>query len=354
MIYKDQRTMEGKRAPLPSRLFQYNIIEGKDDLEERYERCYSNLQSIISGKGDRECNDALLSAVSKDPKSHEDICLGFIVAILTEPDNASKHYRHLVHSAKDGLQCVLQELTRIVADKYLKLKETVRQQIIWFIREMIRNQVTAIDGVCWILMRQIAGGDLSQKNLWLADSLMDIFMENRVWLEKYQFLLASVVYNYLRIIEDHSHPNLAELRKKEVVFVVSLIRERFQDVLIIGRDFLRLLQNISRIPEIEELWNDILHNPGSLSVNFTGVVQVMNTRTSRRFLQSRITPDMEKKLVFLTSQVRFGNHKRYQEWFQKNYLATMESQTLRCDLIRFIVGVIHPPNELLSSDIIPR
>ena len=354
MIFPNSRTMDGKRGPLPSRMFTYNLIEGKDELEDKYERCYTTLQSVISGKGDRECNDALLSAVSKDTKSHEEICLGFIVAILTEPDNASKHYRHLVHCAKDGLHFVLNELIRLIADKFLKVKDTVRSQLIWFTKEMIRNQVTNIDGVCWTLMRQIAGGDVSQKNLWLADSLMDIFLENRAWLEKYQFLLASVVYTYLRIIEDHSHPNLSALRDKEVSFVVTLIRDRFNDVLVIGRDFLRLLQNISRIPEIEELWNDILHNPTSLSVSFTGVVQVMNTRTSRRFLQSRITPDMEKKLVFLTSQVRFGNHKKYQEWFQKTYLNTIESQTLRCDLIRFIVGVIHPPNELLCSEIIPR
>ena len=52
--------------------------------------------------------------------------------------------------------------------------------------------------------------------------------------------------------------------------------------------------------------------------------------------------------------MRFGSHKRYQDWFQKHYLSTPESQSLRCDLIRFIVGVIHPTNELLCSDIIPR
>ena len=52
--------------------------------------------------------------------------------------------------------------------------------------------------------------------------------------------------------------------------------------------------------------------------------------------------------------MRFGNHKRYQEWFQKQYLATPESQSIRCDMIRFIVAVIHPTNELLCSDIIPR
>lgn len=58
--------------------------------------------------------------------------------------------------------------------------------------------------------------------------------------------------------------------------------------------------------------------------------------------------------MFFDFQVRFGNHKRYQDWFQRQYLATPESQSLRCDIIRFIVGVIHPTNELLCSDIIPR
>lgn len=120
------------------------------------------------------------------------------------------------------------------------------------------------------------------------------------------------------------------------------------------RDLVRLLQNVARIPEFEGLWKDVLLNPKSLSPNFNGILQLLQTRTSRRFLQSRLTPDMERKLVFLTSQVRFGNHKRYQDWFQRQYLATPESQSLRCDLIRFIVGVIHPTNELLCSDIIPR
>ena len=36
------------------------------------------------------------------------------------------------------------------------------------------------------------------------------------------------------------------------------------------------------------------------------------------------------------------------------FLNTPESQTLRCDLIRFIIGCIHPSNEVLCSDIIPR
>jgi hypothetical protein len=345
--------VQKKTAPT-SRLYAHTILDAKDEYEEKYEKAASSLQTLLAGKGEKELNDSLSVTVGKDPKSHEDICLGFLVLILTEPDNAQKHYRHLTLISRDGFKCVITELSKLITDKYLKFKEEVRKQLLWFIKEMIKNQVLSIDGLCWTLMRQIAGGDLSQRNLWLSDTLMDLYMENRVWLEKFQFLYLSVVYTYLRIIEDHAHANHSSLRTKEVHFVVGLIRDRFTDVVNIGRDFVRLLQNIARIPEVEELWNDMLHNPSVLAPNFTGITQFMTTRTSRRFLQSRITPDMEKKLVYLTSQVRFGSHKRYQDWFQKSYLATMESQTLRCDLIRFIVGVIHPTNELLCSDIIPR
>ena len=41
-------------------------------------------------------------------------------------------------------------------------------------------------------------------------------------------------------------------------------------------------------------------------------------------------------------------------FFLFQYLATPESQSLRCDLIRYICCVFHPSNELLCSDIIPR
>lgn len=74
----------------------------------------------------------------------------------------------------------------------------------------------------------------------------------------------------------------------------------------IGRDFVRLLQNVARIPEFDQLWKDILLNPKVLSPQFTGVLQLLQTRTSRRFLQSRLTPEMERKLVFLTSQVNIS------------------------------------------------
>ena len=45
-----------------------------------------------------------------------------------------------------------------------------------------------------------------------------------------------MVYTYLRVIEDHAQPNLAAFLEKEVTFVITLIREWFNDVLMIGGD----------------------------------------------------------------------------------------------------------------------
>ena len=75
---------------------------------------------------------------------------------------------------------------------------------------------------------------------------------------------------------------------------------------------------------------------------------------NRKFLTLRITPDMERKLLFLTQEVKFGHHSRYEAWFQRSHLSSPSSQTLRADLVRYITAVIHPTNELLSSPVTPR
>ncbi|KAK6631392.1 hypothetical protein RUM43_000169 [Polyplax serrata] len=336
-----------------SRLFCNSIVESKDEFEEKYERSYQSLQSLTAGLSDKETHDALTRAIVKD-KGHEEMSLGLLVTILTEPKNATKAYRDLTLISRDGLTLVVSHLSQLVLERYLRFNDVTRTQLMWLLREMIRNGVNNVDTLCWNVMRHAAGGDTSPRNLFLVENLLDIFLENRAWLDKYPVLLSSVVYSFLRLIEDHCIPQLQALRQKEVTFVVTLVRERFAECLSIGRDFLRLLQIVARIPEFEQLWKDILLNPKLLSPNFTGVQQLMQQRTSRRYLQSRLTPEMEKKLVFFTGNVRFGAHKRYQDWFLKQYLMTAESQSLRIDLIRFIVGVIHPPNELLCSDIIPR
>ncbi|XP_076035638.1 integrator complex subunit 3 isoform X2 [Oratosquilla oratoria] len=337
-----------------SRLFTTSVVEGRTEQDEKYDRVYNHVNQLTKGLTEKESHDVLNRALD-DKKTHDDVCLGLLVGILSDQQNAQRLYHDLTLLSRDSLKVVTETLIhQIIGERFSRLQDGVRRQLLWLVKELVKSGVNNVEGVVWCLLRQIAGGDVSPKNVWLAESLVDILRENRPWLDKFPVIVASVAYTYLRILEDHHGQQYASLRQKETTFVVGLLRERFQDCLMIGRDLVRLLQNVARIPEIEALWRDILHSPQSLAPNFTGVQQLLQMRTSRRFFVVRLTPEMEKKMVFLCTDVKFGTQKRYQEWFQRQYLNTPESQTLRCDLIRFIIGCIHPSNEVLCSDIIPR
>ncbi|XP_070068690.1 integrator complex subunit 3 homolog isoform X1 [Drosophila takahashii] len=336
-----------------SKLFVCTAVDIKDDIEEKFERSFLNLQMQIVGLSDKEMHDILSQIVCKD-KQHEEISIGFLYIMLTDPAMAPKTYRDVTLVSRDGMNVIVANLTLLVAEKYTKLTEIARRQLIWVLREFVKHQVLSVENVIWNCLRQAGGGDASHRNLFLIESLLDIFIEFRTWLESNPFLVQSTVYSYVRLIEDHANPALMPLRQKEVKFTISLIRERFHDIIPLGRDFVRLLQNVARIPEFEQLWRDILYNPKSLHPTFNGIWHLLQIRTSRRFLQCRLLPEMERKISFLASSVKFGNQKRYQDWFQDKYFATPESHSLRSDLIRFIINVIHPTNDMLCSDIIPR
>lgn len=320
---------------------------------QKYERAYQHILQITANLNDKEYHDLLSGLVCKE-KNHEEVSIALLYQILTDPVTAAKAYRDLTLLTRDGLGFITNNLSMLIADKYTKFTDTARRQMLWMLRELIKNQVLNVDNIVWNVLRQAGGGDVSPKNLALIDAILDILTDHRPWLDKHAVLIGGVVYSFVRLIEDHHSMGLANLRNKEVKFVISLIRDRFTEVVQIGRDFIRLLQNVARIPEFEQLWKDILMHPKNLSPTFTGVWHFLQIRTSRRYLQLRLTPDIERKLHFLTGSVKFGIHKRYQDWFQDKYFTTPESQSLRSDLIRFIINAIHPTNDMLCSDLTPR
>lgn len=172
-------------------------------------------------------------------KQHEDISIGLIYQLLTDAGTAPKTYRDMTLLTRDGLAFVTANVSILIADKFTKLADVARRQLLWLVRELVRNQVNNVDNIVWNMLRQASGGDVSPKNVALVEGLADILIEHRQWLDKLPFLVGAVVYTYVRLIEDHSSPMLLGLRNKEVKFIISLIRDRFVDVLPLGRDFVR-------------------------------------------------------------------------------------------------------------------
>lgn len=295
--------------------------------------------------------------LSLDNKQQEDLQLGFIYIMLTDSTLAAATLRDLLIVTRDGLQFIIIHLTELVDKKFQKLAEVAKHQLLWLFKEfLVKNSGPSqpINGLLWALLRHACGGDISPRNIMWIEGILDILVELRPLIDKYSPTVGLVAYSYVRLIEDHNAAHLIPLRNKETKFVVGLIRDRFGDIILLGRDFIRLLQNVSRIPEFNQLWKDITMNPKTLAPTFTGIFQMLKLRTSRHYIGNRITSEMESKLHFFTSNVKFGNHKRYQDWFQDKYFSTPESQSLRSDVIRYIINVIHPTNELLGSDVTPR
>jgi len=130
----------------------------------------------------------------------------------------------------------------------------------------------------YLIKYVLTGGDTSHGNLWLTDNVMDIFIKYRPWVDKFPVLIATIVYTYLRVLEDYVGDHFQAIRNKVADFVVGLFRERFSEVLMVGRDLVRVLMYVARIPQIELLWKDMLHRPKLLSPTFKGIIQIMQTR----------------------------------------------------------------------------
>lgn len=81
--------------------------------------------------------------------------------------------------SRDGLGVVQAHLSQLITERWGRLTDCVRTQLLWLIREMIRNGVNGVDTLCWNLMRHMAGGDVTQKNIVLIESVLDILVENR-------------------------------------------------------------------------------------------------------------------------------------------------------------------------------
>ncbi|VFR01534.1 unnamed protein product [Cuscuta campestris] len=125
------------------------------------------------------------------------------------------------------------------------------------------------------------------------------------------------------------------LKKLETEFCIRVLRERFDLCLKIGRDLVRLLQDLVHIAEFKSIWKDLLFNPGEFRVNdFKSMVKIYRLKTQSLYFSLRITPEMERNLRFLLTNVKFGNQKRYQAWFAKKFLSCSERETLLVDIAR--------------------
>ncbi|KAI9317862.1 protein-domain-containing protein [Dichotomocladium elegans] len=336
-----------------SKIFDLDEIDLHDDVELELVRHFTQHCSSIKDKSEIELHNYLQEKVSQSKKDYVETVSALLYGILTEPEHAQSHFHSLSLVNRDHFATVIVKLQYFASSiKFQSLKSRAKDQILWLSSELTTLNVQNIDSVYIALLRQIRCGDLSQQNTSFCYQMLKLCDAHKQWLHIYPKVLATAVFTYLRIIADHRSTQLASLQQRETKFVISLMREKWMICCLIGRDLVRLLQDVSSIPDFAELWQDILNEPQKLSSSFKGIAALLQTPTPREYLRSRLSPDMEHKLLFILQNLRINHYQRNLGWFLQRFIGTSES--VYVDVIRFIVAGWYPNNQILQSDIVPR
>ncbi|PPR82409.1 hypothetical protein GOBAR_AA38307 [Gossypium barbadense] len=203
---------------MASQLIRVSSYEAHNQLELSLSQAFDLLQSKLRPP---------FSLTIPDPQEYTLLNQAILYGVLIEPHFAKIHIKHLHAIVIDGYKLFLSLLVGIVNELYGKLVDSVKEQLIWVTKEMIDVSATGIDSLLVSLMRQIVGGDFSD-----ADHCR--------------------VSNNLK---------LEMLRQMEIEFCVKMLRDQFQLCLKIGRDLVRLLQDLFHVPEFKSIWKDLVLSP---------------------------------------------------------------------------------------------
>ncbi|CAA7028131.1 unnamed protein product [Microthlaspi erraticum] len=319
---------------ISSKLIRFSPHEVENHLELSLRQAYNNLQPKLRPP---------FSLEIPDPQEYLELNKAIVYGVLSDSGSCKTHIKHLHALVTDGYAFFTSLLVGIVVEFYGKLVDSAKIQLLWATKEMIGVSSVGLEDLIVSLLRRIGSGDYSDQNLWLCSELVSLFLEN--WdclLEEFPLVLTSALYSFLRLLADHCRvigvAKLENVKRLEIRFCVKMFREEPDLCLKIGRDLLRLLQDLVHVPEFREIQNGL----------------VVNRCTSSRYFFLRITPEMEIQLRFLLGNVKLGSHKRHQMWFLKKFLLGPEKETVLIDIVRFVCCVIHPTNETIRSEIMPR
>ncbi|KAI8141301.1 protein-domain-containing protein [Fennellomyces sp. T-0311] len=336
-----------------SRLYDLEEIDIEDELEVELAQHFATYRDAIFGKTEIELHNYLQEKASQSRQDYTEIASALLYGILTEPEKARTHFQCLSFVNRDHFAAVLTKLQPIAFTiKFQIMNGRTKEQMLWFINELTSLNVQNVDPIYVGLLRQIRSGDLSPANTTFCYQILKLLEAHRGWLDMYPRVIATAVYTYLRMITEHRQNQFQTLQQREIRFMISLLRSKWLACCMIGRDLVRLLQDVASIPEFAQLWNEVLNDPQKLAPTFKGVHSLLQTPTPREYLRSRLTPDMEVKLLFILQNLRINQYQRNLGWFIQRFLS--QSDAFYTDIIRYLVAGWYPSNQILQSDIVPR
>ncbi|KAL1200069.1 hypothetical protein V5N11_030294 [Cardamine amara subsp. amara] len=332
--------MENETRFVESKLIRVSLHEVENQLELSLRQAYESLKPKLRPP---------FSLEIPDTQEYLELNRAIVYGILCEPNSYKTHIKHLHALVTDGYAFFTSLLIGIVVELYVKLVDSAKIQLIWVTKEMVDVSSVGLEDLIVSLLRRIGSGDYGDQNVWLCSELVNLFIDK--WdclLEDLPLVLTCALYSFLRLLADHCRiigvEKLENVKRLEIRFCVKMFREQLDLSLMIGRDLVRLFQDLSHVSEFREIWNDMASK----------LLHIYQLKTSSRYFLLRISPEMETQLRFLLGNVKLGSQKRHQIWFLKKFLLGPEKETILIDIVRFVCCVIHPTNEIIRSEIMPR
>ncbi|KAJ9052934.1 Integrator complex subunit 3 [Entomophthora muscae] len=335
------------------RMFNLKNIDQPNEIEQILIRGFKTLSHLSRDKSEMELHNEIQAKASQSMELHNELVQGLLYSMLTIPDNAERHFQILSFVVRDSYNEILARLEQITnCQDFLKLEDTCKIQLVWIADHLTELRIQGIQNTLRLLIRQSRSGDFSQCNLLFTEKLLDLLTKNRKWVEQDSSLTALSCYFFLRSIKEHvKYPALQE---KEIKLCLELLHNKFEFCALVGRELVRALHDVARIPEFKQLWKVLLHEPKTLWPQFEGIYSLLKHRTNPWYFEFRFPPDLTERLYFIMSKVSTTNQRFYFQWFQKLYLSSPAAHVLLPDLVRFICASYHPSNDILAGGIIPR
>eukprot|EP00698_Gefionella_okellyi_P026074 TRINITY_DN9831_c0_g1_i1.p1 TRINITY_DN9831_c0_g1~~TRINITY_DN9831_c0_g1_i1.p1 ORF type:complete len:828 (+),score=194.25 TRINITY_DN9831_c0_g1_i1:67-2550(+) len=333
-----------------SNLFTYRVLDDPDLLDAAWARNFEEIQTSTASMAEASAINTLQAKLSD---SRGEVTAGLLYGILT----TTEHQRYfniiqfLCNADKDGYTVVRRLLQKLILEKFPRLLDSARVNLLWLVELLVANKITGADGICNSLLRHIIGGDLSTANVTHIQHMLALLAKHLDWIP--DGLAASAVFTYLRVMQDHAKPVFESLVKAEADFCSKLLRQRFAACAVLGRELIRLLLQLARLPALIPIWNDLITQPEVFGPDVS-IRALLATPPKKNILAQRLSPDAQNMLLFMLNHVKFGNHSRYQTWFAERYLNGPDADTLVADIIRYICVEFIPSAALVTSDILPR
>ncbi|KAJ2777417.1 hypothetical protein GGI15_004513 [Coemansia interrupta] len=335
----------GSVLPPVPQLFQMDAIDMAEGWQQELVDSFQAVGQLLAGRSAIEVHDVLQQKASESMRTHGELVNGLVYGVLTEAHNAPTLFRQLSIVSRDGFAHAVGRLVQVASStKFAKLKANVRQQLLWTLGELIRMHAGGTDKLVHALLRQMRGGDSAPPNTRFCRQLLGVLTQHYAWLTQHATLVGLAAYAFARMMLDH-HQAAADLCALEGEFVARLVHEHFDMCALVGRDLVRVLQDVARDASIAALW------AGELGRR---VEQLLAVPTPRVFLASRLTFDMEARVMFILEHVPATAYGRNLQWFVQRFMGTATGETLFADVVRFVCGVWHPSNAVLASSVVPR